>query len=87
MAARTSTGPNDGHAGTLALICRRCHGQPFMRKVGGPPRNVLLQRVERVGGVTQQPTLGSWVGEWVPTGERVVRPFRGLRRWPPSNTA
>ena len=41
-------------------------GEPFDR---GPRRNVLLERVE--------------VGEgeaYVLTGERVVRPFRGLRR-------
>lgn len=41
-------------------------GEPFDR---GPRRNVLLERV--VEGF----------GEWVPhpDGERVVRPFRGLR--------
>jgi hypothetical protein len=61
------------------LVCR---GEPFDR---GPRRNVLLQRVRLWCGV-------GWGGQWRESidgqwyrpdgGERVVRPFRGLRRAP-----
>lgn len=49
-------------------------GEPFDR---GPRRNVLLERLRRVEhyrrGVLDRL-------EFQPTGERMVRPFRGLRR-------
>lgn len=50
-------------------------GEPFDR---GPRRNVLLERFDHVAWdfPTGRPIVH-------PTGERVVRPFRGLRRWRP----
>ena len=48
-----------------------------MRRVGGPVRNVLLERLD-YAGVEE---LG--IVPWIRTGDRVVRPFRGLRRWKP----
>lgn len=56
-------------------------GEPFDR---GPRRNVLLRRVERrmPGEVQVSDYVIDGVG-WYAMRERVVRPFRGLRRWRP----
>lgn len=56
----------------------------------GAPRNVLIERVEpeadhsiadvyAAGGRALRRSGGRW---WKATGERMVRPFRGLRRIP-----
>lgn len=55
-------------------------GEPFDR---GPRRNVLLERVIRAYGYAHGPSPsyvevdGAW---YYRTQEKVVRPFRGLRR-------
>lgn len=75
--------------GRLIYRCAWCHEhgrEVFMRRAGGPPRNVLLERVVLVGAVAGAPGSGLWVspGSVLAPGvpaERVVRPFRGLRRW------
>ena len=53
---------------------RGSYWRVICRWQGKGPRNVLLERVEPLGrvGVSGQ--------AWHATGERVVRPFRGLRR-------
>jgi hypothetical protein len=51
-------------------------GEPFDR---GPRRNVLLQRVLPVEEASAE-TIESGGRNWFPVDERVVRPFRGLRR-------
>jgi hypothetical protein len=54
-----------------------CRGEPFDR---GPRRNVLLERVVRARTVTWHPQGNCYRWHWLATGERVCRPFRGLRR-------
>lgn len=55
-------------------------GEPFDR---GPRRNVLLERVH-LCRVPEGWALWAWRDRdgrlWWPVSERVVRPFRGLRR-------
>jgi hypothetical protein len=72
---------------TWRLLAR---GEPFDR---GPRRNVLLERAHRLADVAGAFANGRPPGwtlrtddagrVWVLTGERVVRPFRGLRAWQP----
>lgn len=53
-------------------------GKPFDR---GPRRNVLLERVEPCLAHDDAPIAWCCQGTgWRAVGERVVRPFRGLRR-------
>jgi hypothetical protein len=70
--------PEGAHVGRLMYLCGWCRErgrEVFMRRAGGPPRNVLLERVE-ARAVTVAPGCDDWLG----TGELVVRPFRGLRK-------
>ena len=66
----------------LLVVC----AEPFIAAPGmGPLRNVLLERVEpcyRDDDCAMYACACRNSG-WRPTGERVVRPFRGLRRWQP----
>lgn len=51
------------------------HWRVLCRWAGKGPRNVLIERVE-MHAVTVTPGCDDWIG----TGERVIRPFRGLRK-------
>jgi hypothetical protein len=60
--------------------------EPFVAAPGmGPMRNVLIERVEPYPEVMRpRGNPRRHEGDlWWHTGERVVRPFRGLRLWRP----
>ena len=67
------------------------HDEPTtrpMRRVRGPVRNVLLEQVIPMREALRQERRWLRVTviddrAWSLTGTRVVRPFRGLRRWRP----
>lgn len=68
-------------------------GEPFDTRRGGPARNVLIERLVPLADVSASwgagappealPLLATGRGVFARTGDRVVRPFRGLRRWKP----